>query len=118
MRECAVELRLSKVMWPREPAARSGDIGPTSDRQRHSHSLWGFAAEQSEADRSEKRPKSLADRTSSVGSTRQQDRGTSMFALQVGDFRDVGSDRQQENNSSEHRRLRALLFTSYWTNRL
>jgi hypothetical protein len=41
-----------------------------------------------------------------------------MFALQVGDFRDVGSDRQQENNSSEHRRLRALLFTSYWTNRL
>ena len=28
---------------------RSGDIGAKDDRQRDSHSLWGFAAEQSKA---------------------------------------------------------------------
>ena len=34
--------------------SRSGDIGARSDRQRHSQSLWGFAAEQSEASRHER----------------------------------------------------------------
>jgi exoribonuclease R len=43
-----------EAMWPRETTARSGDIGAWSDRERQSQNLWGFAAEQSEADGSEK----------------------------------------------------------------
>ena len=97
-------------MWPREPAARSGDIGAESDRQRHSHSLWGFTAEQSEADRSEKTPKSLAVRTGGVGSTRQQDQDASMFMPWVGDLRVVGSDYQQENDFGRNRTFGSFPF--------
>ena len=41
-------------MWPRETTVRSGDIGAESDSSGPGQSLWGFAAEQSEAGRSEK----------------------------------------------------------------